>query len=131
MSEKFQWEHGLEIHRIPLTDALMRLIDVAKDDENIEDLAAKQSTTIRYDTRAILSIGVAESEIKRMVAADWDNDLVVTIARAGELISDFLARHFKHSINFSMGKNPDVLFSCWDCDEALTLCRESLMTLED
>ena len=127
--DKFRWEHGIQTHRLPLTDDLMRLIGINQDDENIQDTITKQATTLLFDRRAILHVGIAPSSGMNF---DWEHDLEVRIARGGELLGDFFSRHWMHPVVIRRpNKLKNIIIRCDDCEEALELSKESLVKLED
>ena len=128
---KYGWEHGIETHRLPLTEDLMRLLDIAQHDENIHDTITKQATTLAFDVGTILDISMEPTEASDHLLP-WEHDLVVTIARGGELLGDFYARHFMHEkIEVFSDRVDSVEISCVECDVSLYLSKESLIKLKD
>ncbi len=127
---KFRWEHGIQEHRLPLTEDLLRLIGINEHDENIQDTITKQATTLPFDRKAILHVGIAQATYPH--PDDPEHDLAVKIARGGELLGDFYARHFQCDV-LSYGCVDDNMISirCYNHEEALTLSKESLVQLED
>ncbi len=124
---KFRWEHGIQEHHLPITDDFMRLASYTKHDENIMDLITKQATTQTFQEKAILYTSVEDAA----PGHDWDHELVVRIARGGELLADFLARHWSHKGVMVFSDEDMMSIVCEGCDETLQLKKSSLVKLED